>query len=215
MGRATALAESQRRALARLKRVPGLRGFYLAGGSAIAFHLAHRRSYDLDLFSSSFAVQIEALAEEIAQLKNVKVVASSDATLKLRVGTVAVDIVRYRYPLVEMPSRGPEGFPIAGLLDLATMKLAAISMRGIYRDFWDLHEIMTRSSVTLAAGLDAYVQRFGVAKADLYHVLRSLTYFTDAEKERLPRGLSQSHWRAIKLFFEEEAPGALLRHSRQ
>lgn len=51
MGKSAGVAQQQLRALDRLKRLKSLSGFYLAGGTAIAFHLGHRRSLDLDLFS--------------------------------------------------------------------------------------------------------------------------------------------------------------------
>ena len=89
------------------------------------------------------------------------------------------------------------------------MKLAAISKRGIVRDFWDLHEIL-RSGVTLAQALEAYRRRFRTAHSDLYHVLRSLTYFADAERARVrPKGLTAAKWRAIKEFFRSAAPALL------
>ena len=54
---------------------------------------------------------------------------------------------------------------------------------------------------------EAYVQRFGIHKADLYHVLRALTYFDDAEKNPvMPAGLEQDEWAKIKAFFRAEAP---------
>lgn len=65
MGKAKDLAEAQRRALARLKELPALSEFYLAGGSAIAYHLSHRRSNDLDLFSSSHNVDLDRRRCEI------------------------------------------------------------------------------------------------------------------------------------------------------
>jgi hypothetical protein len=42
------LAPEQLRALDLLSRVPALDGYYLAGGTAIALHLGHRQSLDLD-----------------------------------------------------------------------------------------------------------------------------------------------------------------------
>ncbi|MBI4699699.1 MAG: nucleotidyl transferase AbiEii/AbiGii toxin family protein [Deltaproteobacteria bacterium] len=213
MAGATELAPAQRRALARLRRLASLRGFYLAGGSAVAFHLRHRRSNDLDLFSPGAEVDLSAVSDDLARLPDLAVVSATDAVLRVRLGRVALDVVRYRYPPLRRPSAGPEGFPVAGLLDLATMKLAAISVRGIRRDFWDLHEILTRTSVTLGRSLDGYVSRYGVKQADLYHVLRALTYFDDAEKEPAPRGLGVSRWRAIKEYFSERAPEALRRRT--
>lgn len=209
MGRTPELAQDQRRALARLKGVAGLRGFYLAGGVGVAFHLRHRQSRDLDLFSATGHADLETVSEELAAFPDLAVVSTTDAALKVRLGEVAIDIVRYPYPPLEKPSAGPEGFPVATLLDLAAMKLAAIASRGIRRDFWDLHEILTQSSITLNRALDAYVSRFGVKKADLYHVLRALTYFDDAENEPLPKGLTANHWRTITAYFSQQAPKAL------
>jgi hypothetical protein len=209
MGGPAKLAPGQRRALARLKGLKALRGFYLAGGSAVAVHLQHRRSDDLDLFSARRDVDLETIAEEIASLPGVTIVSATDTAIKLRLGNVPVDVVRYPYPLLRQASPGPEGFPVATLLDLAVMKLAAIASRGIHRDFWDLHEILTRSQITLDRALDAYIKRFGVKKSDVYHVLEALTYFHDAEQEPRPRGLTAKRWGAIQSYFLAKAPQAL------
>lgn len=99
---------------------------------------------------------------------------------------------------------------MAGLRDLAVMKLAAITKRGLRRDFWDLHAILSARGAPLGSVLDDYIAKYGVAEADLYHVLRALTYFDDAERDAsLPVGLTEAHWKDIKSFFQCEAPKAL------
>lgn len=210
MGTTSGLAKAQRRTLAALTQRSLGDHFYLAGGAAVAVHLRHRRSNDLDLFSYDSEADLKGLTRQLADVGDLRVLSETESAIKLRVDEAAVDVVRYPYPLLESPSAGPEGFPIAGLLDLATMKLSAIAVRGIRRDFWDLHEILTRTSITLDGALDAYLRRFGVAESDIYHVLRSLTYFDDAEKdEAMPEALNAEHWHAIKRYFETEAPNAL------
>ncbi|MFZ5470076.1 MAG: nucleotidyl transferase AbiEii/AbiGii toxin family protein [Myxococcota bacterium] len=126
--------------------------------------------------------------------------------LALKVGGVPVDLVKYPYPLLEKPLPGPKGVPVAGLRDLAAMKLAAIARRGIKRDFWDLYEI-ARAGVSLTEAARAYRRRFGRSEADLYHVQRALTWFEDAETDpRAPAGLTPALWKRIKAYFREEAP---------
>ncbi|MEO5728116.1 MAG: nucleotidyl transferase AbiEii/AbiGii toxin family protein, partial [Byssovorax sp.] len=121
-----------------------------------------------------------------------------------------VDIVRYPYAPLEAPTPGPEAFPMASLRDLATMKLAAISRRGLRRDFWDLHAI-AEAGLSLRETSVAYIEKYGVSHSDLYHVLRALTYFEDAEKDPVyPRGLTPAKWERIKTFFLTEAPKVLL-----
>jgi hypothetical protein len=210
MGKLAGLAKEQRRALDRLKSVRGLDRFYLAGGSAIGLRLGHRRSLDLDLFSTSPDVDLAGVARAAtAALPDVVVGAITDASLRIRVGDVPVDIVRYPYATLDPPDMLREALPVAGLRDLAAMKLAAIARRGLRRDFWDLHAI-AESGLSLADAAAAYVVKFGVAESDLYHVLKSLTYFDDAEKDpEYPRGLTARRWASIKAFFRAEAPKLL------
>ncbi len=210
MGKPTGLAKEQRRALDRLKTVPGIARFYLAGGSAVATHIGHRRSLDLDLFSTPGALDLDALAETLgASLPEAVILGRSDVSLRLRVGDVPVDLVRYPYPLLDQPELGRATIPVAGLRDLAAMKLAAIARRGLRRDFWDLYAL-AQAGLPLSEVADAYTAKFGTKEADLYHALRSLTYFADAEKDpELPRGLSARSWEAIKAFFRVEAPSLL------
>lgn len=109
----------------------------------------------------------------------------------------------------------PERVPVASLRDLAAMKLAAIAKRGVRRDYWDLYEILTRKPRTLRATCDDYVRKFGVAETDIYHVLRALTWFEDADADPTPpRGLTPTRWREIRRWFEEHAAKELLRRTR-
>jgi hypothetical protein len=145
----------------------------------------------------------------VEALPDTELVAATDAALSLKSGPTAIDVVAYPYPPLEAPVPGPQGFPVARPRDLAAMKLAAIARRGIRRDFWDLHELLTRAPLELDAALSDYVQRFGLQEADTYHVLRSLTYFDDAEKDSVhPSGLTVAHWNDIKRFFLAAAPKA-------
>lgn len=199
--------------LAKLGEALGCNEVYLAGGTAVAFHLAHRVSRDLDLFSVDANADLEHMRQKLAAAFHpFEVVAGSAVSMRLLLAGELVDVVRYPYPLLEAPIAGPRSFPVAGLKDLAVMKLAAIAKRGIRRDFWDLHEILQRSTLTLDDALSAYVQRYGTKEPDLYHVMRSLTYFTDAERDViLPMGMKADRWEEIKRFMREAARG-VLRH---
>lgn len=210
MGEPPFLEEQQRRALDRLSRIPALSGFYLAGGTAIGQHLGHRVSRDLDLFSERGDVDLDSVREGVrADLPDAQVLSLTPASLRLLVDGTPVDIVRYPYPPLSPPRPGPSGVPVAQVEDLAAMKLAAIARRGIRRDFWDLYALCT-SRLTLADAVRAYQQRFGAAEADVYHVLRALTWFDDAEKEPvMPSGMDEGLWRAVKGFFAREAPRLL------
>jgi hypothetical protein len=213
VGESTLLSDEQLRVLTVLGTTRIGREFYLAGGCAVAFHLGHRRSLDLDLFSLSPLVDLEGLVPTLVKGPlGAEVLSVTEGSMRLLVGTLPVDLVRSSHPPLEAPLPGPSGFPVAGLLDLASMKFMAVVHRGVRRDFWDLHEMLQSRSFDLDTALDAYVARFGKQQSDPYAVLRALTYFKDAEKESvLPNGLSEAHWQTLRRFFRSEAPKALMK----
>ena len=213
MGGAPGLAPEQLAALGRIARLPQAPSLLLAGGSA-AFHFGHRRSEDVDLFSTTPDLDLGALRRAlVALLPGMRVRGSTEVALKVVDGGATIDFVRYPYPPLEAPKPGPGGFLVAGLRDLAAMKLAAIADRGIRRDFWDLYVIAGsgRPGTTLPDMARDYVAKFGRQESDLYHVLRALTYFADAESDPLyPAGMSAKNWAEIKAYFEREAPKLIM-----
>jgi hypothetical protein len=210
MAKPASIPNTLERALDRVAKIPLSRDFYLAGGTAIGIHLAHRVSRDLDFFSTSPNVNLEDVKDAcFSAFENVAVRAETDVALHLVCDEVPIDWVRYRYAPLETPQQR-RGCAIAGLLDLSAMKLSALARRGIRRDFWDTFSI-AQGGIPLAVQLDAYRTRFGRSEADTYHVIRALTYFADAEVEAtLPMGMDEALWLEIKAFFLEEAPRQIL-----
>lgn len=207
MADSTHLEERLLRTLDRLREHGILDSYYLAGGTALTFYFSHRHSYDLDFFvldsSRSLGQTKFAL---LGNLENVSIQAETDVALHTLIDGVPVDFIAYPFPLLDPPLQNESGLNIARLRDLATMKLVAVARRGLRRDFWDLYAL-AQNGVSLKEMCDAYVLRFGVSEADLYHVIRALTYFEDAEKDDiLPRGMTESLWIDIKAYFETEAP---------
>jgi hypothetical protein len=205
VAKSTGLSARQLGLLGKLKGAHALKGFYLAGGSAIGWHFGHRVSADLDFFSVERGVEFSEVIEELTAM-GATVRTESRTMVGFDTAAGPVDLVRYPYRPLRAPKKGPAGFPIAAPIDLAVMKVAAISRRGLRRDFWDLHVLLTDGGLTLAAVLSAYGKRYGTSAADRYHLVRSLAFFDDAERDD-PRltGLSRRRWEQIKVFFSEQA----------
>lgn len=180
-------------------------GFYLAGGTAAALHLGHRLSHDLDWFSPG-TIDPGELVIALEQGGSFKIHAQTGGSLHGDFDGVRVSFLHYPYPLLdEMVSFA--GASVASLRDIALMKLSAIAGRGTKRDFIDLY-VICLSGLPLAELISQLPQKFG-AGVNRYHILKSLTYFDDADADPDPILLRPLAWPAVKAFFGEQAPALL------
>jgi Nucleotidyl transferase AbiEii toxin, Type IV TA system len=197
-----ALSAEQRRALRALKPAAE-RGFYLAGGSALCLRLAHRRSVDLDLFHTG---QFDA-DQLLRDLRDAGVPVHNATTqrssLWFELEGVETSLMYFDYPPLEKPEAGV-GVPIASLIDIAAMKIEAISSRGARKDFVDLYFICQEPGCGLPAALTAFEARFASAHPDVLHRVKALTYFDDAEREPELLMLRPVAWPDVRAYFESE-----------
>ncbi|MGH7224966.1 MAG: nucleotidyl transferase AbiEii/AbiGii toxin family protein [Gemmataceae bacterium] len=100
------------------------------------------------------------------------------------------------------------GVAVADLRDIACMKVTAIAGRGTKRDFVDLY-VAARQLGGLKAVLDWFSQKYAAANYSRPHILKSLTFFSDAEQEPTPDMLVPCDWEAVKRYFIMEAPRLL------
>jgi hypothetical protein len=187
----------QRRALGTLGRHATEAGFYLAGGTAVAIQIGHRQSIDFDWFTPAGLDDPMAFAG-LLRSRGIPLETRSVApgTLHATVGGVRCSFLSYRYPLLEATVPWPEySCDLASLADLACMKLAAIAQRGARKDFLDIVAIAERG-FTLPQMLDLYRRKYDTA--DVAHVLASLCYFDDAEREPMPTMLVPSVWGSVR-----------------
>ena len=105
------------------------------------------------------------------------------------------ELVHIPGPVRELLEPGDGLLPLAHRDDIAAMKLAAIASRGSRKDFVDLWVLISRHR-PLEAYLELYRRKF--ATRDVGHVVRSLTYFEDAEQEPELRMLMPLDWEEVK-----------------
>ncbi len=180
--------------------------FYLAGGTAAALHLGHRISVDLDFFGPD-PFDSSLLAGQLADLGQFRLDRSAPDTLLGELKGVKISFFRYRYALVTEPT-AVLGVKIASLPDIAAMKLDAVSRRGAKRDFVDLFFI-AQSGLSMAEALHWYQHKYANLDVNLVHVIKSLAYFDDAERDPSPQMLVSFSWDEVKRFFENEARSLL------
>ncbi len=201
------LGPKQRRVLDQLGPLLSPQGHFLAGGTAVALHLGHRHSVDLDWFLPAELPDPLRLAQNLRE-RGVAFVTRTVApgTLHGSIRGVRISILEHRYPLFASlrPWRG--GIRIASRADLAAMKLLAVAQRGAKKDFIAVYALGKRA-FSLRRMLRCYREKFGVQ--DLAHVFCSLVYYDDADRDRMPRMFWKVTWKTVKetirLWTEEAA----------
>ena len=197
------LTESQQTLLELLSRIAEVRTFYLARGTALGLQLGHRRSRDFDFFrAKEFAPQ--DLLSALRETGELNVLLESAGTLTVTLRGVPTSFFRYDYPLLRPLHESPWGPLLADPEDIAAMKLAALAGRGSRKDFVDLY-FHARRLAPLEQTFERFREKYRGVSVDPYHLLRSLTFFDDAEAEAMPDLLVEVTWEEIKTFFRAEA----------
>lgn len=185
--------------------------FYLAGGTGLALQICHRRSVDFDFFSQKNKLlknQREEIKNYLSSKGKVKILQDKDNTLDLLFKNIHVSFFYYDYKLIDSPKR-IKGITIASIIDIGLMKLSSIISRGSKKDFIDLYFICEHVPLKklLVYGSKKYPEFYDFKIL----AIKSLTYFFDADKEKMPVMIKKAKWEEIKKFFINETKKMLLK----
>lgn len=175
-----------------LMKVPEFNQLNLAGGTSLALQIGHRKSVDIDLFGKfnldnfQFTTSLRRF-ESVIQLNNTENIKS------YAINHIKVDFVNYPYPWIE-PVLIVDNIRMAATKDIAAMKLAAITGRGTKKDFIDIFSLLSFYSLEQMMGF--YSDKF--EDGSEFMVIKSLTYFEDAESEESPVLLKKIRWEEVK-----------------
>ncbi len=198
------LPRGSRELLAKLESLthPELEGWTLAGGTGLALRLGHRVSVDFDFFRTD-GFSPDRLFRCLRRTGAVELLQEDDRTLTAIVSGVKVSFFTVADGFL-FPTHPYSFFELVGLRDIALMKMAAISGRGSRKDFIDLYTIL-RGDLTLEQCFQWLPDKYGEGRFNAYHILKSLTYFDDAEREPMPKMLEPFDWEECKAYFVREA----------
>ncbi len=187
--------------LALLKQAGILENFYLAGGTGLALQLNHRSSFDLDFFTKK-DIDTKILIQKIKILGKFSIEKESENTLIGVFEGVRVTFLKYDFPLL-FPLKKHLGIKVADGRDIGCMKISAISSRGAKKDFIDLYFICQKM-LPLKRLLKLFERKYKSVNYNMVHILKSLSYFEDAEKDPMPKMIIIVSWKEIKNFFQKE-----------
>lgn len=196
-----ALLPNTLRALKLTSSIDIIKKSYLAGGTALALHLGHRLSFDLDFFTHQVFDE-NVLASSLKELPKFKEDGTAWRTVWGSVENIKFSLFYYPYPLIKKTITF-EGIQILDKEDIAAMKIHALEDRGTKRDFIDLYFLAKEFSFKQM--LKFYDQKYEVLEDHLYSIIRSLDYFTDAEIDPDPKMLISVSWEKVKNFFQNQS----------
>jgi hypothetical protein len=177
--------------------------FYLAGGTALALQLGHRRSEDLDFFSPTEDIStLRSKHEEALAVFHVLMADSSWGNLVYLVRDVRVGFYGYGYEVIDSLIE-KEDLRLASIEDIALMKLDALLSRAARKDFYDLYFICQR--VPLRSLLDLAPQKYPSVRDFEAQAVKRLVFFDNAEYETDPPLLQSVTWQVVKDYFVLQA----------
>ena len=158
--------------------------------------IGHRKSIDIDLFGEISSDSL-TLSKRLNEIGKITVLRQTENIHIYIVNDIKVDIVNYSYRWLEN-SIIVDDIILANKTDIAAMKLAAITGRGTKKDFIDLFFLLHYFS--LEEMIELYNKKY--YDGSLFLVLKSLSFFDDAERDPNPIMLKSLNWESVKDFIK-------------
>ncbi|MFZ1342105.1 nucleotidyl transferase AbiEii/AbiGii toxin family protein [Thiothrix eikelboomii] len=139
-----------------IKTAPFLQNYVLVGGSALALHLCHRQSEDLDFFTYADSFQKQDILHYLKHFKHTEVLNDNTDQLDLLIDGVKVTFFNAQWAFLRPSTVGT--LNVASLEAIAAMKTNTLFLRAKYRDYYDLyclvkHGMSIKGIFTAAQGM--------------------------------------------------------------
>lgn len=120
--------------------------YYLVGGTAIAFHLGHRRSIDFDLFTQKSFDNTKIIRKIRRSTIINRIITDEPDQLTIILNSVKMTFFCYPFSIVHR-NKFENIIALPNLLTLAAMKAFALGRRPKWKDYVDLYFILKHYSV--------------------------------------------------------------------
>jgi hypothetical protein len=177
---------------------PFARRVYLAGGTALALQIGHRRSVDLDFFSYEDELLDDSRREiviALRQISRIEVREDTIGNLLLYVNGISTGFFGYGYPLLG-EVRLLTSLRLASIADIALMKLDAIITRGARKVFVDL--FFALRSLPMDDMLALRPRKYPQFRHFEMMALEGLTNHENSERDPMPDMLIPVEWSEVK-----------------
>ncbi len=189
------------------RAVDGIHYWFVIGGQAVRCFAPFRPSRDVD-FGVESAAGLDDLVAQLVRRGEVELQERTRDTVHLTWNGIKVSafVLDHLMPFVEN-----RHLDLTGLL---ATKLHAILDRGLRRDFFDLYVLLEQERLGVAALLAA-IRKVYAGEIDDGLLLRSLTYFDDANREAPLPGEGPRDWSVVQDYFLVQVGSLLVPPARR
>ena len=155
-------------------------GTVLMGGTALAMHLRHRRSDDLDLFTPH-VFDPDPLHAALGARGEFRLTRKSQGHLHGTFDGVKIDILWGAGAATLRRPTPIAGLPVGSLQDIMASKFRAIGSRHLLRDYFDVMSLEQIAGITVEEGFVLYLQKYGLSvnHGSVHALVRGFGYFDD------------------------------------
>ena len=175
---------------------------YLGGGTALALQIAHRKSFDFDVFvHKPVTTSLKAAVREV--FGDVDYYVNSRDQISFRTkNNINVTFLwyyfHYLFPLITTDS-----LSLASIKDIAADKAHTIGRRAVWRDYIDFFFLLLKQWITIEEVITCAKKKFG-GEFNEALFLQQLSYFKDVESAPI-EFLGESYTTAeVEEFLEKE-----------
>ncbi len=118
-----------------------IKDFILVGGTALALHIEHRLSEDLDLFTEKKYINNDKIRNTVKKIfKNYSVLEEDEGYIEFFANNTKLTFYSFGMPIKYEPL--VNNLNIATVDECIAMKVHAITARNSYKDHYDMYSIM-------------------------------------------------------------------------
>lgn len=205
------ISEPLLRALRKLMSVPSLSSFYLVGGTALSLQAGHRKSIDIDLFTSVpyGEMDLDSIKDSLVKLfphiDNIGSLDEQQILYTLYIGDspdteIKLDLCYDDIPI--FPIIAADGIRMVSDKEISAMKMLAITTGSRRKDFWDIHELLDKYSLDdmIKWGLERYP--YSLNRSD---IIQALLNVWDISDETPVLSLKGGYWEFVADDIQNEA----------
>ena len=174
-----------------------LKDFILVDGTGLALMLGHKKSDDIDLFTTE-DFDAEYLLQKLESEFGFRMDSVEMNTIKGNVEGITVDLLAHKYPVIGTTMKA-ENLRIASMDDISAMKVNSVANDGTrVKDFIDLYFLLIEQDYNVEKLLANYKAKY--SQRNTLHALKSLNYFEDVNLNDWPVLVRRKNtsWNEIK-----------------